>query len=122
MGTEAGWGTTRTLPRTNAPSGRVRSGLSVVPLADGGADIVLPTLVPGEQLTISYLYFPPVLWQHVNSSVKSDEGMATSITVLPTIQHARWVQNLARALLLVGFAATLYLLIALVRWAVQLLN
>ena len=29
-------------------------------LPDGTRDIVIPTLVPGEEITISYLYFPPL--------------------------------------------------------------
>ena len=36
----------------------------------------MPTLVPNEQVTISYLYFPPTTWKQINGPVKSDEGLA----------------------------------------------
>ena len=36
-------------------------GYRVENLPGGGREIVMPTLVPNEQVTISYLYFPPPL-------------------------------------------------------------
>ena len=86
-----------------------------VELPGGGTELVLPTLVPGEQLTISYLYFPPFLVNNINSYVKSDEAMASVITVLPTRQYPKWVLAGARCLLFVGVTATLYAAVALVR-------
>ena len=54
---------------------------------NAGSDIVIPTLVPGESLTISYLYFPPVTYAGVNAGVKYDEGFATPIPVLLQQQY-----------------------------------
>ena len=88
----------------------------VEPLPSGGHELVLPSLVPGEQVTISYLYFPPITWQLINSYVKSDEGLGTVIAVLPTRQYPRWVVRTARVFLFVGIVATAYALVELIRW------
>ena len=60
---------------------------NVQDLPGGGKEIVFPRLTPGEQLTVSYLYFPPVTWDRVNGIIKSDEGFAKVIRVLPTQQY-----------------------------------
>src|SRR5690606_934747 len=39
---------------------------------NGSSEIVIPTLVPNEQITLSYLYFAPLYWNQVNSYTKSD--------------------------------------------------
>lgn len=78
-------------------------------------EIVIPTLAPNESLTVSYLYFPTLTWQHINSYAKSDEGLVTYPNVVPTIQQnrlfiiGRWI------LLIIGIStllnlATIYLL------------
>jgi hypothetical protein len=41
-------------------------------LPSGGREIVIPTLVPGEQIIISYLYFPPVTFDQVNAGILSN--------------------------------------------------
>ena len=76
---------------------------------------MFPRVVPGEQITLSYLYFPPITWNLVNNYVKSDEGMATVITVLPARQFPKWVVNIQRLLVVLGFAAVTYFGIALLR-------
>jgi len=88
---------------------------TAAPLPSGGSELVLPNLVPGEQVTISYLYFPPITWNQINSYVKSDEGMATHITVLPTRQYPRWVLRISRLLLVVGVVATVYVILTITR-------
>ena len=47
----------------------------VVDLPDGAKEILIPTMVPGEQLTISYLYGPPLTYAGVNAGIRSDEGL-----------------------------------------------
>lgn len=47
----------------------------------GSAEILIPTLVPDEDVQISYLYFPPILWTTVNAYVKCDEGKALTMNV-----------------------------------------
>src|SRR2546425_927663 len=49
---------------------------SVANLPSGGQEINFPSLVPKEQVTVSYLYFPPLIWNQINSYVKSDSGQA----------------------------------------------
>lgn len=75
---------------------------------NSGADIVIPTLVPSQHLTISYLYFPPVTYANVNAGVKSDEGFATQIPVLLQRQYPKWYTAVARVLVIVGVATLMY--------------
>ena len=81
----------------------------VLQLTKGGNEILFPTLVPDEQVTISYLYFPPITWNLIHSYVKSDEGIAKKVTVLQTEQYPRWVQLALRALLIIGVITIVYL-------------
>ena len=78
-----------------------------MPKGDGG-DIVFPSLLPKEQVTISYLYFPPLTWGQINGSVRSDEGFAKVLNVLPTPQPPAWLMRLLYVLLFVGVASTIY--------------
>ncbi len=50
----------------------------------GGPEIVIPRLVPGEQVTVSYLYFPPLTYAQINAGIKHSEGFAKALDVLPT--------------------------------------
>lgn len=77
-------------------------------LPNGERDIVIPTLVPGEQITISYLYFPPITVGQVNAGIKCDQGFAHAIPVLLQRQYPRWVNVVAAALMLVGAVAIIY--------------
>ena len=76
----------------------------------GGPDIVFPSLIPGEQVTISYVYFPPLLYNQVNSYVKSEEGFAKVITVLPQAQYPKWFNITVVLFLLLGIITALYLM------------
>src|SRR5690242_3326363 len=53
---------------------------------DGGriAEIIIPTLVPDEQVTISYLYVPPLIWNQLRAYRTSDGGFGKVFHVLPT--------------------------------------
>lgn len=79
-------------------------------LPDGSRDIVIPTLVPGEEITISYLYFPPVTVAQVNAGIKCDEGFAHAITVLLQRQYPRWLNRAVIALMVIGLVAVVYVL------------
>ena len=61
----------------------------VVEGADNSAEIVIPTLVPNEQINISYVYFPPLVWNQINSYCKSDEMSAKVLNVIPAPQLSR---------------------------------
>lgn len=84
----------------------------------GGSEIVFPTLVPEEQVTTTYLYFPPVTWNQINTYVRSDEGLARFINVLPTPQAPFWLLRTGWALLFLGTVAGIYLAYLLVQFIV----
>lgn len=78
-------------------------------LPDGTRDIVIPTLVPGEEVTVSYLYFPPLTAAGVNAGIKCDQGFAQQIPVLLQRQYPKWFNRSVAALLFIGIVAVLYL-------------
>jgi hypothetical protein len=78
-------------------------------LPDGTKDIVIPTLIPGEQITISYLYFAPLTVGQVNAGIKCDQGFANAIPVLLQRQFPRWFNFIASVLMIAGLVAILYL-------------
>jgi len=88
---------------------------SVVRAPSGTAEIVIPKLVPSEQVTIYYLYFPPLLWNQIHSYAKSDEGLAKVLNVIPTPQPSKWLVMTAAILMFVGAVALLYQLVDLLR-------
>lgn len=71
-------------------------------LQDDSIDIVIPTLVPAEEITVSYLYFSPVVVGQINAGIKCDQGFANQITVLLQRQFPRWLTRTMIALVLVG--------------------
>lgn len=81
----------------------------IVELPDGGKDLVLSAIVPGEQITVTYLYYPPVTWAQVNTFVKFDEGYARTVTAIPSVQQPSWLRLTTGALALVGALTLLYL-------------
>ncbi len=87
----------------------------VIQLPRGGAEILFPSLVPGEQVTVNYLYYPPTLWTDVNAQTKSDEGFARIVSVLPTPQLSPWLGRIAALLMVVGAATTVYAVIEVIR-------
>ena len=72
-------------------------------------EIVFPTLVPGEQVTVGYLYHPPVVWTQINGQIKSDDGMAKILNVLPTPQLPTWIIRSVWFLMSVGVITLVYL-------------
>lgn len=85
---------------------------------NGGWEIIIPALVPNEQVLISYLYFPPVIWRQVNTYTKSDEGSARFLNVLPTPQPPRWQVVGFLAFFYLGVAGAVYALISIIQWCV----
>lgn len=77
-------------------------------LPDGEIDIVLPVLVPNQEITISYLYYPPTTWDRINGPIKSDEGFAKTMRVMPVVQFSPWVNAIAAGLMLTGAIALIY--------------
>ena len=115
-------------PATNVRLGhRVLPNFSVYPsipyvvnaLPSGGSEILFPALVPGEQVIVNYLYYPPVVWSDINSYTKSDEGFANIIKVLPSPQAPTWAVRLALVLTLIGVVTVVYGAVELVRVAMR---
>ena len=83
---------------------------SVEELPGGVKDIVIPTLVPGEQIIVSYLYFAPQTVDKVNAGIKCDQGFAQQISVLLQRQYSKQFSDLLRALVIIGVIAFFYAL------------
>ena len=86
---------------------------------NSGSDIVIPTVVPKQELSISYLYFPPLTYADVNAGVKCDEGFATPIPVLLQRQYPSWFNFIALVLMIVGILALVYGLFELGSWIIE---
>lgn len=85
---------------------------------NNSVEIIFPTLVPSEQVFVSYLYFPPDLWSHVNTYCKSDEMAARYVNVIPTIQPSKLQLFTFSILIFVGASTIAYWLIYLfLAWA-----
>ncbi len=82
---------------------------SIANLPSGGREIVIPTLVPGQQITVSYLYFPPLTVDQINTGIQSDEGFARQIPVLLQRVYPKWFNLMATALMLVGLISLVYI-------------
>lgn len=86
-------------------------------LPGGQEEILFPVLAPKQQVTISYLYQPPLVFSQINLQITSDEGVARALSVLPARQWPPWLRVVRGVLVLVGIGAVLYGLIVLYRWA-----
>jgi len=81
---------------------------SVVSLPDGGREIVIPMLRAREQVTISYLYFPPLTFDQINGAVRSDDGFAKIVKLGPISPIPTWVTRTIVLLAVVGAVAIVY--------------
>ena len=81
---------------------------------DNASEIVIESLVPKEQVTISYLYFPPVTWDKIHSYTKSDDGFAKIINVIPTPQLSKTLNIFILFLMFSGASLLVYLAIKLI--------
>lgn len=81
-------------------------------LDDGSSNIVIPTLVPKEQITISYLYFPPLTYDKVNNGIKCDQGFAQQIAVTLQSKPKKWIMAVIWFLIIFGTITFLYSLYA----------
>lgn len=60
---------------------------------DGTAEILFPTLVPDEQVVITYLYPSPTTFNLINSYMKCDQGNAQVVTALTAPVQSPWVKG-----------------------------
>lgn len=86
--------------------------------ADGSGEITLAVLVPKEQVTVSYLYFPPLTAGQINSYTKSDEGFAKIINAIPTPQPSRPLIWAVWLLIFIGASFLVYWAIRLVAYVI----
>lgn len=92
---------------------------------DGGTDIIFEKMIPGEIRNILYLYTseessttPP----KTNRDIYADEGYATYTNMFPTKQQPRWLLRTYAVLVLIGFVASIYLVIELLQWIYRLIK
>lgn len=90
-------------------------------LPDGKKVIVIPRLVPKERIIINYLYFPPLIWKNINTSIKYNGGFAKKVEMRPTPKYSKWFERLSVFLCLIGIVSIIYLIIILIRWIVLFL-
>lgn len=77
-------------------------------LPSGGVEIVVPRLVPNEQVSITYLYFPPLLFSQIHDGIRHSQGFADEITMLPTPHYPKWVSRLLALFVWIGIVAVVY--------------
>lgn len=77
-------------------------------LPGGQKEILIPTLVPKKEITVTYLYFPPLTWNQINTHLESDEGPIRVLRVLPTVQLPKWALIILWGLIVYGAVALLY--------------
>ncbi len=91
---------------------------SIRQLPGGEYEIVIPKLVPKKQITITYLYFPPLTWDRINTHLESDNGSIKVLNVLPTVQLSKWSLRAFWLVLGYGVIAILYSCYELIKWLV----
>lgn len=89
---------------------------SVETLPSGTKEIQFSQLVPKKQVTITYLYFPPLTWEQVNTYLETDDGPIKVLKVLPTVQPSKIVVSVFWTLTGIGVVSLLYLLFMLWSW------
>ena len=94
---------------------------AVQDLPGGGREIVFPALVPGEQISISYLYFPPILYSQIHAGIRHSQGFAREVTILPSHQFPPWLARVLWALIALGMVAVLYLVCIVARIILRML-
>lgn len=77
-------------------------------LPGGAIDLVFPTVVPGQQITVSYLYFAPLLVTGVNIGIKHDDGFGKAISVILQRQYSAWLIRVAGWSAIVGAVTFVY--------------
>lgn len=82
----------------------------------GNFELLFPTLAPGEQVTIAYLYQEPIVWSQVSGHPKSDDGLAEIVRAIPAPPPNKLVLATVGALIFVGISFLVYVA---VRWGLQ---
>lgn len=103
-----------------APTSEVRIGHKTLPahsvspvtaykietLADKGKEIIFPRLLGNEEITITYLYSPPLKWQEINTHVKSNDAFGEAVREFPPPPQPFMKQWVLPIITFAAFAAT----------------
>ena len=81
---------------------------SIEDIPGGAKDLVIPTLVPEQQITIAYLYYPPITFAQINSGVRSNEGFAKSVEMELSEKTPKWGLVVAWIGFLIGVLTVIY--------------
>jgi hypothetical protein len=84
-----------------------------------GNEIFIPRLSAKEQIIISYLYEPPLVVNQINTYVKSDDGLAKVIQVLPMQQFPRWVGRTVLGLATLGISFILIIAFQVISYLIS---
>ncbi len=91
---------------------------------DGGKDIVFEKLIPNDEITIHYLYSSTKGHElgiaEIHRGIRSDEGYAQVLNVLPSRQYPQWAIRLLAVLTVIGLATIVYSVFKLVEWVIRL--
>lgn len=82
-----------------------------VGLPSGGKELFFPILVPNEQITISYIYFPPITFANISTDIKSDDSFAEIINLIPDPNISAWQKWTIYILSFVGGSTIIYFLV-----------
>ena len=82
---------------------------TVEDIPGGGKDILIPRLVSGQQVVLSYMYLPPMNAGDVHAGISSDQGFAKELNVLLQPVAPKWFVRTIMGLMLVGVITVLYL-------------
>ena len=75
---------------------------------EGFTELHFPLIAPGQQINISYMYFPPTTWSQINCVVYSDTGFGKQIVALPKPLPTFWILWLRNFLMFSGAWAVIY--------------
>jgi hypothetical protein len=74
----------------------------------GTFQILIPTLAPKEQVTVSYLYQEPTVWNQISWHPKSDDGLAEIVQVIPAPRPNKPIRYAGLLLAFVGLSYVIY--------------
>lgn len=78
-----------------------------------GTEILIPNLVPGEALTLTYVYGPDLTWDQVHAYTKTDEMLVQHLRVQPQPMPSKSVLIFVGILMFTGAATIVYGLLRL---------
>lgn len=93
---------------------------SVKDLPGGSKELVFPVLPPKKEITVSYLYTPPLTYNQINSHIESDAGAAKIVNVLLQQVYPKWVSFLVAMLMFTGAVTLIYFLVLVSKWLLKM--